>query len=92
MSEMKNEFEGSSYGPSSRHQIEENNKRRPKPVVTYDYTPTGHQRREVATQAANQKNAQIDRDNTFREKRMARRKGQAKKKFNERSKHSWGLE
>lgn len=92
MPEKTYELEGAGYGPSSTHQIRENNKNRAKPVVSYDYTPTGPQRKEVMTRAANQKNAKINRENAFMEKRMARRKGQAKKKFKERSENSWGLE
>lgn len=91
MSKETQSQEGSGYGPSSLYQIKENNKRRPKPTVQFEPSPTGPIRIEVMTQAANQKNASIDRDNAFMEKRMARRKGQAKKNFNEQSKNEWGL-
>ena len=91
MAEKTHSLEGSGYGPSSRHQINENNKRRAKPVVSYDLSPTGPIRKEIMSRAANVKNLEIDRDNAFMEQRLARRKNVAKKNFNERSENSWGL-
>ena len=90
MSEEHYKLEGQEYGISSRYQINENNKRRPKPTMKNELTPSGPICKEVMTQAANQKNAEIDRTNAFMEKRMARRKGRAKKNFNERSRNEWG--
>lgn len=92
MSEIQHRFEGAGYGAASRFQINENNKRRAKPTVKYEYHIDGPIRQEVMTHAANQKNAAIARDNRFMEKRLARRKGQAKSKFNHRSDNSWGLD
>jgi len=89
---VRDEFNGAAHGPSSRYQIKENNKNRPKPVVIYEYTPNGPIRQEVMTAAAAKKNAEIDHANALMERRLARRKGRAKSKFNQRSKNSWGLE
>lgn len=87
----KYELEGEGYGPSSKQQIAENNKRRAKPVVQFTYDIDGPIRKEMMTRAANQKNAEIDRDNAFMEKRLARRKNRAKEKFNDRSDNGMSL-
>ena len=92
MAETTSHLDGAHYGPSSKFQIQENNKHRAKPTVQYELSPTGPIRTEILTHFANQKNAEIDRENNFMEKRLARRKNQAKQQFNDRTKNEWGLE
>ena len=62
MAETTSHLDGAHYGPSSKFQIQENNKHRAKPTVQYELSPTGPIRTEILTHSANQKNAEIGDD------------------------------
>jgi len=87
----KTPLEGAHLGPSSKFQIVQNNKRRAKPTVQYEFTPTGPVRKLLMTQAANEKNRSIVERNERMQKRLDRRKGRLKSTFKARSENSFTL-
>jgi len=89
--------ESNNGGPVSKVQIDELQKetdalntQRPKPEQTLEYTPSGPETKYVMEEAAQQRNAEIDRSVAVREEETARmqqwlneRSGQATRDFNQ---------